>query len=125
MSQDLDEIIKKILEELKDSRYSPEEVGDEIRKFSGRISDFNKLSELEKHKEPREHLIKSKVIKDWIELVSDFDYYTELDTLFIDAIIELERLAEIGEAFEKTTSEEHCQRIINHYKRELILNGSK
>lgn len=74
------------------------------------------------NKEPREYLIKSKVIKDWIELVSNFDYYTELDTLFVEAILELERLAEIGEAFEKTTSEEHCIRIINHYKRELMFH---
>ena len=77
------------------------------------------------NKEPREYLIKSKAIKDWIKICCDFDYYTELDILFIEAILELERLAEIGEAFKKTTSEEHCQRIINHYKRELMLNESK
>ncbi len=40
-----------------------------------------------------------------------------------EEIQEIERLAEIGEAFEKTTSKEHCQRIIKHYKRESMLNN--
>ena len=44
-------------------------------------------------KEPREHLIQSPEIKNYLGLTSDFDYYTQIDVDFIERILELESLA--------------------------------
>ena len=50
---------------------------------------------------PKTHLIQSQEIKEYIELTSDDDYYTEIDTKCVDKVLELEKKAEIFDAIVK------------------------
>ena len=51
--------------------------------------------------EPKIHLIQSQEIKEYIELTSDDDYYTEIDTKCVDKVLEIEKKAEIFDAIVK------------------------
>ena len=51
------------------------------------------------YKEPRDYLIKSQEIKDYLNTTCDFDYFTKIDVAFVEKIIELESKAENRDNF--------------------------
>lgn len=58
------------------------------------MKNLNNIKNNQSPIEPMEYMIKNEAIKKWVRLWADFDYFTDSDVAFVNAILELEKKAE-------------------------------